>query len=145
MRKEVLFAIIIGLILGGVIIFGLQLANKSSQQASSTTATPTPITNQSNLTPTPTQTDQNLTISSPSNNSVVNTPTVKVVGKTFKNSPVAIYTNSDEQLVISGADGSFSADIALDGGENLIKITSQSDSASANSEVTIIYTTAKID
>lgn len=145
MRKEVLFAIIIGLILGGVIIFGLQLANKSSQQASSTTATPTPITNQTNPTPTPNQTDQNLIISSPSNNSVVNTPTIKIIGKSFKNSPVAIYTNSDEQLVTSGADGNFSTDLSLGGGENLIKITSQNDSTSASTEIIVIYTTAKID
>ncbi len=145
MRKEVIFAIIIGLILGGVIIFGIQIANKSSQQASSTIITPTPITNQSPPTPSITQASQNLTITSPTNNSVVSTPFVKVVGKTYPNSTVAIYNDIDEQLTQSGSDGVFSADLNLQGGENLITIISQSQSQSADLKITIIYSTAKID
>lgn len=145
MRKEVIFAIIIGLILGGVIIFGIQIANKSSQQASSTIITPTPITNQSPPTPLVTQASQDLTITSPTNNSVVSTPFVKVVGKTYPNSTVAIYNDIDEQLTQSGPDGVFSADLNLQGGENLITITSQTQSQSADLKITIIYSTAKID
>lgn len=145
MRKEVIFAIIIGLILGGVIIFGLQIANKSSQQASSIITTPTPISNQTTPTPSITPSNQNLTVSSPTNNSVVSIPSVKIVGRTYPNSSVAIYNDIDEQLIQSGPDGAFNADLNLQGGENLITITSQSESQTANLKITVIYTTAKID
>ena len=76
MRKEVVFAIIIGLVLGLVILYGVQLANNSARQAANTSATPTP---EETLTPTPTPIS-GLMVASPNDHAVVNIATIKIVG-----------------------------------------------------------------
>jgi hypothetical protein len=143
MRKEVVFAIIFGLILGGVIIFGIQIANKTTQKAASTSPSPTPLVNNQTITPTPEELP--LVITSPLNNSVVNLPTVTITGKTFKNGLIAATTNDNEILAKANEDGSFSFDFPLVGGDNQIKIEAKStEDKPATINLLIIYTTAKI-
>lgn len=144
MRKEIVFAIIFGLILGGVIIFGIQFANKAGQNAASTSPSPTPLVN--NQTPTPTIEELPLVVTSPLNNSVLNLPTVTITGKTYKNGLIAATTNDNEIIAKANNDGNFSFEFPLVGGDNQIKIQSQSsDGKSATSDLLVIYTTAKIE
>ncbi len=141
MRKEVVFAIIVGLILGLVILYGIQIANQSSKQAVSTTVTPTPE-NSTTITPNPVS----LTILSPQNHAVVSTATVKITGKTFSNSSVAISDSVDDALVTSGTDGNFTANLNLTGGGNIIKFTVlKPDQTTDSTKIAVIYTSAKID
>ena len=141
MRKEVIFAIIIGLILGLVTLYGVQLANNSAKQAAIST-TPTP-----EETPTPTPTAiSGLTITSPNDHSVVGTATIKITGKTAPDAAVAIYSSEDDALVTADKDGNFESDLKLTGGENVIKLTSlKPDQTTETIQISVIYSTAKIN
>jgi len=142
MRKEVVFAIIIGLFLGAVILVGWQLADQSAKQAASTTATPQ--TKPDPASP-DTPTAQSLTITSPQNHAVVNTNSIKITGKTLPNASIAATNSEDDTIVTADIDGNFSVDLSLTGGENVIKLTVLKDDHTTDStQITVIYTTAKI-
>ncbi|OGD70718.1 hypothetical protein A3A84_02475 [Candidatus Collierbacteria bacterium RIFCSPLOWO2_01_FULL_50_23] len=143
MRKEVIFAIIVGLVLGLVILYGIQVANKSAKQAALVLA-PTPEETVTQV-PTPTPVS-GLTIVSPADHSVINTSIVKIIGKTDPNSTVAVYSSEDDALVSADKDGNFSFDLKLTGGENVIKVTAlKPDQSIQGTQITVIYTTAKIN
>ena len=143
MRKEVVFAIIIGLILGGIILFGFQIANQSAKEAASPATQSGQVTS---ATPTPTIAMSNLTLTEPENHAVVNTSTIKISGKTKPNSSIAIESETDDALLTADSTGSFSADFKLGGGENLIRITALlPDEKTESLEISIVYSTAKFD
>ena len=142
MRKEVVFAIIIGLVLGLVILYGVQLANNSARQAANTSATPTP---EETLTPTPTPIS-GLMVAYPNDHAVVNIATIKIVGKADPGATVAIYSTEDDNLVAADKDGNFESDLKLTGGENIITLTSlKPDQTSESTQLSIVYSTAKIN
>ena len=142
MRKEVIFAIIIGLALGGVILYGLQLANRSAKEAASAAGTPGAVVAPATLTP---AVESRLTISEPLDHAVVNTAAIKISGKTSPASAIAIESEDDDVLLTVDSSGNFSTDFALTGGENLIKVTVLlPDQKTETSEISIIYTTAKL-
>lgn len=142
MRKEVIFAIILGLILGGVILYGIRLADSSTKEAISTTTDPT-VTPTNAVSPT---SSVNLTIISPQDHAVISTSTIKIIGRTFPNSDVAIQSSEDDILVTADSSGNFTADFTLTGGENIIQVTSLSeDQQTETTTFSVIYTTAKID
>jgi|CXWL01.1.fsa_nt_gi hypothetical protein len=143
MRKEVIFAILIGLILGFVILYGIQLANQSAQNAADSSITPTQSASPS-VTPTPTSSTK-LTITQPDNHAVVNTTSITITGKTIPGSDITILSSEDDTLTTADDSGNFSADFKLAGGENIIKITALSpDKNLEETSLTIIYTTAII-
>lgn len=142
MRKEVIFAIIIGLFLGAVILVGWQLADQSAKQAASTTTTPQTKPDPP-LAETPTA--QSISIISPQNHAVVTVDSLKITGKTFPNASIAAIDADDETIVTADKDGNFSVDLSLIGGENVIKLTVLKDDRSTDStKINIIYTTAKL-
>ncbi|MEK7524745.1 MAG: hypothetical protein AAB548_00015 [Patescibacteria group bacterium] len=142
MRKEVIFAIIIGLVLGGIILYGMQLANQSAKEAASATGTPGAVV--APAAPTP-AVESKLTIAEPLNHAVVNTSTIKISGKTIPASTIAVESTEDDMLVTADAAGNFSTNIKLAGGENLIKITTLlPDQKTATIEVSVIYSTVKL-
>ena len=142
MRKEVLFAVILGLILGGVIIYGVLLANRSTQELVRTEATPT-LPNTNSLTPTP---QPGLSITSPADHSVSFTDSVIITGTAQPSSQILIAGPDDQVLVPADQAGKFSATITLTGGENKIEITSlATDQTTQTTQISIIYTTAKIN
>lgn len=141
MRKEVVFAIIIGLILGLVILYGVQLANRSAKQAAATVTAPTPG---ETLAPTPTIT-AGLTVTSPSDHAVVNTSLIKITGKTTPDASVAIYSSEDDTLVTADKDGNFESDLELTGGENIITLTAlKPDQTTETVQISVVYSTAKL-
>lgn len=144
MRKEVIFAIIIGLTLGLVILYGIRIANQSTKLAASTSVTPA-----AQETGSPTiavENDSGLTIISPKNHAVVNTDTIRIVGKTVAGATIAISDSEDDLLVTADNNGNFTADLELIGGGNVIRFTVlKPDLTTISREITVIYTTAKID
>lgn len=144
MKKEVILAITIGFVLGLVITFGIWVANKSLKQANSTTITPTPTSPTVSLgtSPIPTSqvTNNQLTITSPDDESIVAVNTVTLTGKTMPNSSVAILYEDGQTFVTSDAEGKFSVEIPLVGGYNEITATSEDSSQT----ITVTYSTAKI-
>jgi len=139
MRKEVIFAIILGLILGGVIIYGINLANQSTntnQLPTDTTSTPTV-----SLTPAPT-----LQITSPQNHQVIFDDTVTITGRTQPLAYVSIIWEEDEIITQANDQGSFSQEIDLIGGDNQIDISAADNQDYQESLVlNLVYTTADID
>ncbi len=119
MRKEVLFAVIFGIVLGGIILFGINLANNSVTNTQ--TATKNDI--KATPTPTPNTSPKKLEIISPQNHSVVVEKTLTISGKAVPFSNVAIVTESDDLIISASEEGTFSAEINLIGGENTITVT----------------------
>ncbi len=141
MRKEIILAIVLGVLLGVVIIFGINLANQSSSN------TPTQPGNQTTptttVTPTPTP---SLQVISPNNNSVSFEDTVTLVGKAKPESWVAIIWEENENIIQSDQTGNFSQEISLVGGENIIQLTATNgQDYQESTNITIIYTTAAIN
>lgn len=116
MRKEVLLAIIVGIILGAVILFGIRLANESSSPE-------TPGQN-GNVVPTPTTTaSETLSIITPVNHSVTDEKTVTLTGKTDPGATLAVVSEEDDLIIEAGPEGTFSAQINLISGENIITVS----------------------
>ncbi len=137
-----MFAVILGLILGGVVIYGVFLANRSRNELAN--ATPTPTVDQTSVTITPTIAP-GLTITTPPDHSVSFTTPLKITGSTKPNAQVIISDADDQTLVQADATGQFSALIKISGGENKISSTALlPDQSTQSVQITIIYTTAKI-
>lgn len=140
MRKEVILAVIIGIILGGVILYGINLANTSSKLNQGNTETEK---GSSKVTPSPSKKpDSLISILFPPNNSVVTEAKLTLKGTTKPNSNVAIISESDDILTMSDKSGNFSGDINLISGENIITITIVGDKqATSSATITVIRTT----
>lgn len=136
MRKEVILAIIFGVILGGVILYGINLANKSISNS------PSEADTDSQITPTPTVPVKSLSIISPQNHSVTSDKVVTLMGRATPTSNLAIITESDDLIIETSPEGTFSAQINLIGGENSITVTElKSDNTTISDAITIIQTT----
>jgi len=140
MRKEVIFAIILGLILGGVIIYGINLANNSvnhiDDQNKDLITSPT-------VTPTPSPT---LKITSPQNHQVIFEDTTTLVGKTEPLAFISFISEEDEIIIQADEQGNFSQEIDLVGGDNQITISSANDQDYQEEIIfNLVYTTANID
>lgn len=137
MRKEVLLAVIFGIILGGVILYGINLANKSVNSASNTDKS-----TKAQTTPTPTEVVKKpLEITSPANHLVTVDKVVTISGKASPNSTLAIVSESEDLIIEASQEGTFSAKINLISGENSILITLLlADSKTITETLTIIQT-----
>lgn len=148
MKKEVFLAITIGFVLGLIITFGIWTANKSlkglsSQKQIAQSPTPSPKT----VTPTtqPLANALPLSITTPDDESVTNTPKTTLSGMTLPNSVVAMTFEGGEQILESDSTGNFSIDIDLEGGYNHIQVTVFDKTGNSTSQTLIVtYTTAKI-
>lgn len=134
MRKEVLYAVIFGIILGGIILYGIRLANNSvnllpapddtaSVSAGTTTEPPS----------------QPFQITTPQNHAVFTEKTLTLSGRGEPGTNLAIVTELDDLLIEVTPEGSFSAQINLVGGENTLTITALlSDRTTTTQTITII-------
>jgi len=142
MRKEVILALILGILLGGVILYGMKLANQSASPTptgpDTTNTIPTPL-------PTPKiQTDLN--IITPQNHAVVFSSTLPIKGTSRPDTTLIIVSEDDEKIIETTPQGQFETEISLVGGENNILINSfSSDTLIASASIQIIYTTSKIE
>lgn len=139
-----ILAITIGFVLGLVITFGIWVANKSLKQTDTTTVTPTPTSLPASLgtSPIPTTqvTNNQLTITSPDDESIVAVDTITLTGKALPNSSVAILYEDGQMFTTTDSNGKFETDIPLVAGYNEITVTSDDSSQT----ITITYSTAKI-
>lgn len=138
MRKEVLFAVIFGIILGGIILFGIYLANNSATNHPGTKDTPT-----AEVTSTPPTNKKTLEIISPQNHSVLTDKTITLSGKASPGTNLAIITESDDLIIESGPEGTFSAQINLIPGENTLTVTNLlKDTTTEIQTITVIQTSS---
>lgn len=61
-----------------------------------------------------------LTISTPEDEDVVASKTVKVAGKTSKDATVVVSTDTDDQVLTPSQDGSFNGTVTIGNGQNII-------------------------
>lgn len=119
MRKEVIFAVIFGIILGGIILFGINLANNSVKNGIE--ATPSAQSNQPTATPTP-ETKSTFDVIVPQDHSVLSETTTTLRGTAEPLSTVAIITELNDLMIDVSSEGTFSAQINLSSGANNIKV-----------------------
>lgn len=140
MRKEVILAVLIGVILGGVILYGINLANNT------TTSSPKNeeiVNNQPDQVPSSEQNAANqVTFIYPLDHSVITEDKITLKGTTKPNANVAIITESDDIITNADANGNFSSPINLISGENAISVTSvDTNFASSSAAITVIHST----
>ena len=142
MRKEVILAVIIGVLLGGVILYGINLANNSAKPASNEEKTEETNTNPTSTNPS--NSSKLISITTPQDNAVVTDATISLKGTTKPNQNIAIVSESDDILTTSDSNGNFSSSINLINGENTISITVVDDRQSTSSSSITVIRTATI-
>lgn len=123
MKKEVLIAVILGLVGGLIITVGMYRARQAGQTANPEATFQVLASPAANI---PTQTSapsqSGLTVSSPTQDALVFTPTLNITGATQAEIPVVILHNEKEIIVFSDKQGNFSAQATLSSGANIFTI-----------------------
>lgn len=138
MRKEVLFAVIIGVLLGGIVAFGVWRANLAlvSQKNQVQSENPTtPKTEEEIAT-------SQLVITEPENNLVVASDKITIKGSATPGATIVILANSGETIFEAGADGSLEHEVGLVGGANKITVVAyDKDGNESKQTLNIVYST----
>lgn len=139
MRKEIILAVIIGIILGGIILYGISLANNSAKSNLLNESGEKSINTDTTLM------EQNSEISFvfPIDNAVITDPQITLKGSTSPNLNLAIITENDDIITASDDSGNFSSIINLISGENIITVTIVDHNlATTSASITVIHTTS---
>ena len=136
MRKEIIFAIIAGIILGVIIAFGAWRINSVVETEKITTETKkTPPEN--NDVP---EEDLAITLSNTDNYDVITSQPLTITGLTKPNSKLIISAEENDYIVNADEAGEFSAKVDLVGGINrLILLAVDKNNNSAAKELVLIY------
>ncbi len=142
MRKEVSIAIIIGIILGGVILYGIKIANDSTMSLGTPPPSPTSVT------PSPTSSNSNtkntrLSVNSHVSGQVIFEKEIILAGKSISNSPISIIWEDDEVIQKTNESGEFSQKITLISGENNIQVDVVDQEKKLISETLKLYYSSK--
>jgi len=137
MRREKLllsaFAIILGIVVAIVIFYFYE----SSHQVK-----PSEIQKLSILSPTPAQNSMLLVINNPLDQSVFTNRNITVSGKTAPGAKIAIITQTSEVAAVAANDGSFSTNVTIDDGQNILEVDAIStDGEMAKVTRTVTYST----
>lgn len=138
MRKEVLVAILIGVILGALVAFGIWRANlallpkkeavKTEQRAGPTPSAEVPASS--------------LILTQPEDNTILSQDKVIIKGATTPGATVLFLTNIDELVTQADKDGAFEQEVELEGGPNEITVTSYDESGNEMTQtLTLVYST----
>ncbi len=113
-----LVAVIVGLIAAGVAFYLYQMT-KTVPLAKNQ-----PLTVKTQITPTPTPNNENfLTVENPKDESVVNTKTITITGKTSPKATIIVSTETSDQVVVPASNGDFTLSDTISDGTNMIQIT----------------------
>ena len=138
MRKEVLAAIITGIVLGVIVAFGVWRTNVAfkpeSQVSQSETSTPTPQQ---------TKVENGvITIAKPEQNQVIGKTPVKISGITEGNSWIVISGEEEDYVLKSGENGEFEQEVDLIGGVNQLIIAAfDEEGKESKSSLVLVYST----
>lgn len=142
MKKEVIIAIFIGVVIGLIITFGLKRAEQSlnagleSPQAQSQT-------NNLEVAETP---DHTLYVASPQPNSIVESDKITISGSTTPYSLLAVISDHDQNTTMADTQGNFSVSLSVLKGANLISVKSYDNLGKlANLTFPIVYTDIDFD
>lgn len=136
MRKEVLFAVIFGIILGAIILFGISLANNSVNSLNLNQSTATPSSEPANP-----PVKKTFEITSPQNHAVLTEKVITLYGRALPGSTLAVVSESDDLIIESSPEGTFSAQLNLIAGENTLTVTTLlKDNLTETQSITVIQT-----
>lgn len=147
MRKEVIFAIILGFALGLIITLGIWQANKAIkdqqvQKAGEEDVTTTPA--KESLPNTQTL-PFSLTIVKPEDESLVSTDKTTVSGTTEPGAQVVVIGEKSEEILEADENGIFSTEIGLVSGTNEITVTAYSNNGDeVTKTILVVYSTSEI-
>ncbi len=140
MKKEILLAVVVGLSLGLILVYGFYRAKKSDQELADQAAT-------INQTPQPSESPlSTLVIHSPEDEIIVAEAGLAVTGTTLPQAFVVIIVNDQEYITSADDSGNFSVNVELEAGSNVIAIHSlDEDGQATNQERTVIFSTQPLD
>lgn len=143
MKKEVLIAIVSGLILGLIVTLGIYTANKSleQQRAKKEAATQT-----SPLPSPPLTAQKTLDITSHENFDLINQSAITLSGIAWPEAVIALMTEGDNQLIQTDDEGIFSFKFKLVKGFNEITLIATDETNQAQTQNLILtYSTSEIE
>jgi len=144
MRKEVSIAIIIGVILGGVILYGINFANNGLSTIPKPNPTPTINPLPTSLPNSNTNNPSTLNISSHIDGQVLFEKDIVLTGKANPNASISIIWEDNEEIITTDATGNFTQKITLVAGENNIQIDSVKSDKTLESKVIKLFYSSKI-
>lgn len=146
MRKEVIFAIVLGFALGLIITLGIWQANKviKDQQTQTTNEEPV-LPTQSDSTTTNKVVPFSLTIVKPEDESLSSTAATTVSGTTEPGAQVVVIGEKSEEIIETDENGVFSTEVGLTNGTNEITVTAYSNNGDeVTKSILIVYSTNTI-
>lgn len=142
-RKEVTIAVIIGLALAFLVTGGVLRAQKALQKLQSKLPNVTSTNKSGNSSESSTHT-LTLALDTP-DNSVVDTATIAVTGKTLPSTYIAILGEKGEHLIVPNELGVFTQEVVLVKGANTIRVTVyQEDGTKVEKSLSVVYTTVQL-
>ena len=136
MRKELIIAVIVGVLMGATIAFGVWRANWALKNNKAKPAETSQVDNGNEI---PNKNPTNISLASPEQYSVITQNTTKVSGITSQNSLIVISAEV-EDYIIKSEDGSFEQEIGLIGGVNQIVVSKIGlDESLTSSILTVVY------
>ncbi|MBI1863823.1 hypothetical protein HYS03_01305 [Candidatus Woesebacteria bacterium] len=139
MRKEVVFAILAGSIIGIVVAFGAYRLNLSFQKKNENIASQEP-TNPNSPTSSPTPEEFKIVLAKPQNYDVLLNSNYAISGITKPNVYVVAFDTDDEYITRSDGNGVFEIKAQLNSGANEVKIVAIDDSGkSSQTKITLVY------
>jgi hypothetical protein len=144
MKKEIVTAVLLGLVIGTLIVGGIWTANRALQnQQSSLLSADTPPKPQSFEDKTPTN---GILLSILSPKDLTLTPkNISIDGKTSPNTHIVIQTETDALYLKSDSDGTFTQEVNLSAGSNDLTVTAITDTGETSSKtITVVYSTTTI-
>ncbi len=147
LKKEIIIAIIIGLVISLIIGGGIFRAKQALNHIHSQ-QTPSPSSSAStsaNLAQDSSKPKLFLKITSPHDNYLSKEDQLTLTGETLPNTYITIVTDKSEYLIVPNKVGQFSQSIQLIKGANLIKVTVYTKTGQHQTKtLTVVYTTAEI-
>lgn len=139
-RKEITFAVIIGLIFGLIVLGGILRARRALSDLAKSSPTPTPLASGA------AKVEQGLTLALETpDNQVRSEATLTISGKTDPHAYIVILGEAGEHILIPSDQGLFSQEIKLVSGANTIRVTSYlEDGTKVERTLNAVYTTAEI-
>ncbi len=143
-RKEITLAIIIGLVIALIIAGGIYRAKTALQNFNPSDLTDKFQSKKDNNPGEKSQDQLFIELNSP-DNTVATEASFKVSGKTLPSTYIAITTEQNDYLIVPNELGSFSQEVTLIKGANILTVTVfKSNGEKVEKSLSVVYTTAQL-
>ncbi len=139
MRKEIVFALIAGVVLGAIISFGLWRANTALKPDNSI------ISDQDKNQEITTPGELGITLISPEDNDVISVNSTLIAGITKPGAWVVISGEEEDEILKANEDGSFEQEVELIGGANQVIITAFDDSGDKTGKTVLVIHSTELE